>query len=195
MRIYLIAGALAAGVLAAPAFAAPAAPFAGGHVEILAGYDKPNYANNPDGLLYGLGAGYDFRLGEKVRLGIEIEATDSTAQTCLSNLAVAGDRLCLKSDRDLYIGGRIGTMIGPRTLLYAKAGYSNYRVGVTYDPGPAGSPGTVSGGSGDSDGVRFGAGAEFALSPSTFIKAEYRFSSYEAGLNKHQALIGLGFRF
>ena len=45
--------------------------------------------------------------------------------------------------------------------------------------------------------VRLGLGAEFALSRRTFVKAEYRFTNYEfsSGFNRHQAVMGFGFRF
>ena len=71
---YLILGTLLATASAGPALAQEAAadsPFTGPHVEVLAGYDNLGGTDNGrDGLLYGIGAGYDFQLGGAVA-GIE----------------------------------------------------------------------------------------------------------------------------
>ena len=67
---YLILGTLLATASAGPALAQEAAadsPFTGPHVEVLAGYDNLGGTDNGrDGLLYGIGAGYDFQLGGAV---------------------------------------------------------------------------------------------------------------------------------
>ena len=49
--------------------------------------------------------------------------------------------------------------------------------------------------SANADGVRVGAGAEYAIGPNSYVKAEYRYSNYEGGFERHQALAGFGFRF
>ncbi len=199
MSRYWIAGALAVGALSAPAGAEPAgppAPSSGVRVEVITGYDDTIFDVTEDskGLLYGVGLGYDFRLGNKVRFGIEGEAGDSTAKACQSSLFFAGDRLCQVARRDLYAGGRLGMIVGKRNLVYVKGGYSNYRLHSSY-VAPAGAPvGSVSG-TGNLDGLRLGGGAEIAVGRRTFIKAEYRYSHYETDLDRHQGVLGFGFRF
>jgi outer membrane immunogenic protein len=177
-----------------------AAPFTGPRVEGIVGYDRVQVEddgiasddkNHRDGVVYGGGLGYDFQMGNLVA-GIEGEAALSTVDDCENGALIAGDELCSKVGRDLYAGGRIGTVVGGSTLLYAKAGYTNARLKTAYTvPGDS----LVERDRADLDGVRLGAGAEFALGPNSFAKTEYRYSNYEQGFEKHQVVAGFGFRF
>lgn len=191
MRKYLFVALLAATV-ATPAFAQDAAPFTGPRVEAIVGYDSADVeGENSGGLVYGGAIGYDFQLGGAVA-GIEAELTDSSVDECISGLDVAGDQFCAQVGRDIYVGGRIGAVLGSNTLLYAKAGYVNGRANLQYD-----APGTANDFDDgvDLDGVRVGGGVEFALGRNAFAKAEYRYSNYEQGFEKHQVVGGIGFRF
>jgi outer membrane immunogenic protein len=75
-------------------------------------------------------------------------------------------------------------------LLYGKVGYSNLQVGTTT---------TVAGVSNEShrdlDGVVVGAGLEVAISPKAYVKTEYDYSNYSAGVTKNDILTGIGLRF
>lgn len=181
--------------LAAPALAQDvAAPnFTGARVEGILGWDRNQaFDDHEDGVLYGLGAGYDFALGGGTAIaGIEGEINDSSAKVCAGAQTATDPELCARAARDLYIGGRVGTVVGGRTLLYAKAGYTNGRYKFTSDNGSNRT--TLA--KDDLDGVRVGAGAEYALSPNTFVKAEYRYSNYEQGVTRHQVVGGFGMRF
>ncbi|MGH6780570.1 MAG: outer membrane protein [Phenylobacterium sp.] len=190
MRKVATALLLASAVAATPALAQDAASFSGPRVEGVIGWDR-SQANggHDDGVLYGIGAGYDFQRGNTV-FGVEAELTDSDAKDCIGAATAADPRLCAKAGRDLYVGGRAGFVVGGSTLLYAKAGYTNARYKLSADDGVA----TISDGS-NLDGVRVGAGAEYAVGPNSYVKAEYRYSNYEQGLERHQALAGFGFRF
>lgn len=203
---YVLIGAVAAATVASPAFAqddAPPAPFTGAHVEALAGYDHVGGGDGADGFLYGIGAGYDFQLGGAV-LGIEGELSDATTAARDTGFVTPTDSLRIAADRDLYIGGRIGVAVAPRTLLYAKGGYTNTRFKTTYNNGA----GTVTESGNTLDGYRIGAGIEQKfnlLGPGGFVKAEYRYSNYRnlnAGgtttridLDRHQGLVAMGIRF
>jgi outer membrane immunogenic protein len=191
MRNYLLVALLSATV-ATPAFAQDAAPFTGPRVEAIVGYETTDVENeNSGGVTYGGAIGYDFQLGGAVA-GIEAELTDSTVDECISGVDVTGDELCAQLGRDIYVGGRIGAVLGSSTLLYAKAGYVNGRVNLQYDA--PGSADDFDDGV-NLDGVRVGAGVEFALSGNAYAKTEYRYSNYEAGYDKHQVIAGIGFRF
>ena len=193
MRKYLIA-ALVAGTFATPALAQNAAPFTGPRVEGIVGYDRAGTeeVEDSDGVTYGGGVGYDFQMGGLVA-GVEAEVIDSTVDECSSAILTAGDELCAQVGRDIYAGGRIGTVLGSNTLVYAKAGYTNARLQTEYDDGV---DGTDSIEEGDNlDGVRLGAGLEFAMGPNSYVKTEYRYSNYEQDFEKHQVLAGFGFRF
>jgi outer membrane immunogenic protein len=184
---------LAAG-LAAPALAQDAAApsFTGARIEGIAGWDRSQaYDDHRDGVLYGIGAGYDFAAGSNLIAGIEGEVNDSTAKVCAGARTAANPETCARAARDLYVGGRIGTVVGGRTLVYAKAGYTNGRYKATIDDGTTRTTLAKS----DLDGVRVGAGAEYALGSNTFVKAEYRYSNYEQGVSRHQVVGGFGLRF
>jgi outer membrane immunogenic protein len=192
MRKYLLA-ALVAGAVATPALAQDdRPPFTGVRVEGIVGYDRADANPHTNGVLYGVGAGFDFQTGGAV-LGVEGEFSDSTADRCVTGLGVAGDRTCAKAGRDFYAGGRVGGVVGSNTLLYAKAGYTNARINADYT-GVAGGPASFSLHE-DLDGVRVGGGVEHAVGRNAFVKAEYRYSNYEAGAERHQAVVGFGFRF
>jgi outer membrane immunogenic protein len=189
----IIIAALAASALAAPALAQDAAPFTGFRLEGLVGYDNlKGNGGGRDGVAYGVGAGYDFQLGGAV-LGIEGEAMDSSTKGCETAFLTTTDRICANAKRDLYAGARVGVAVAPSTLLYAKAGYTNARVRVNYtDPT---TPANSFSAADNLDGVRVGAGVEQKLGTNLYAKAEYRYSNYEAGIERHQVLGGIGFRF
>ena len=200
MRKILIGAALAAGVVAMPAQAQEAAPFTGAHVEGLIGYDN---VSGSDGLLYGIGAGYDFQFGKAI-VGIEGEFADSDTKSRENDILAIGDSARVNTDRDIYVGGRIGFAVAPATLLYAKAGYTNAKFEARYNNGT----GTTINDGNTADGYRLGAGIEQKFNlfgPSGFVKAEYRYSNYrnlDVGSNdvnidvdRHQVLAGVGIRF
>ncbi|MEP6785006.1 MAG: outer membrane beta-barrel protein [Sphingomonadales bacterium] len=202
MRYLLLAAAL--GSVAAPALAQENAPFTGPHVEALLGYDVVGTPDdNRDGLLYGASAGYDFQIGGLVA-GFEGEITDSTTRARENGIAVAGDSASIRAARDLYVGGRIGFVVAPKTMIYAKGGYTNARFKSEYNDGA----GVTTLSANDLDGYRIGAGIEQKLNlfgPSGFVKAEYRYSNYrnlnagqtnvDIDLDRHQLLMGIGVRF
>ncbi|MET0249416.1 MAG: porin family protein, partial [Sphingobium sp.] len=170
----VIFAATAAAVLSisAPALAQDYAPFTGLRAEAIVGYDKLDTNNgiigNPDGLLYGAALGYDIQAGNIV-LGIEGEITDSTGKADFGAFDV-------DVARDLYVGGRVGVAMGSRSLIYAKAGYTNARI-------------STDGAGGDNgDGVRVGAGLEQQLGGQLFLKGEYRYSNYEGDVERHQVV-------
>ena len=193
MRKYLLA-LFAAGVAATPAMAQESAPFSGVRVEGIVGYDTTDVEDeNSDGITYGAQVGYDIQSGNAV-FGIEGEASDSTVDECVNDVDVVGDELCVQAGRDLYVGGRVGAVVGSNVLLYGKAGYSNARVALDYEDGTAGTALDFEEGE-NLDGVRVGGGAEIALGPNAYAKAEYRYSNYEQGFDRHQVVGGIGFRF
>jgi outer membrane immunogenic protein len=194
MRKYIVA-ALFAASLATPAFAQETVGnFSGVRVEAIGGYESAKVeGDSAGGIVYGGGVGFDIQSGTMV-FGVEGEFTDTNIDACVTGVDIATDKLCAEFGRDLYVGGRVGGVIGGSTLLYAKAGYTNGRVAIDYEDGTAGTTADFNLGA-NLDGVRVGAGVEFAFGANTYAKAEYRYSNYEQGFEKHQGLVGLGFRF
>jgi outer membrane immunogenic protein len=179
----LFATAASAAVLGAtPAFAqeAPVAP-TGPRVEAVVGYDRVKALGEKDGgILYGIGAGYDFAVGSGVSLGADIEATDSTQKEGDPDIAQ------VKAGRDLYAGGRVTFAVSPSANLYVKGGYTNARFKAT--------DGEVTD-SANFDGFRIGAGGQLAVSGKAYVGAEYRYSNYEQGLSRNQVALTVGTRF
>lgn len=206
-------------VAAVPAFAQEAnSTFTGPRVEAIVGYDVTKAGSSVDndttqsddesidGLLYGIGAGFDFAAGGVV-LGVEGEYTDSSAKTGFDNGDFEGFGFGnVKAGRDLYVGGRVGFIAAPSTLIYAKAGYTNARFDVLASDGTTELKSNF-----DTDGYRLGAGVEQAISENTFAKVEYRYSHYKEGeidypvgvdsdrfdldLDRHQVVASVGLRF
>lgn len=203
MRSFLLPPAALAAI-AAPAAAQDAspeaAPFSGLHAQGLLGYDAVQDGGDQDssssnGVLYGFAAGYDLPV-HRIVLGVEGEISGSTTDTRTNDLVVAGDRLRLDAGRDLYIGGRVGFPISDVALGYLKGGYTNAQVDVRYDQGN-----TRVRDAAKLDGFRIGAGLEYRLPGSTFVKGEYRYSNYsrvegyDTDVDRHQMVAGIGVRF
>lgn len=216
MRKLLLAS-LAASTIAVPALAQDRGPFTGPRVGVLAGWDglRPGSTEDSDirgddqsadGLLYGADVGYDVALNGVV-VGAEGEVSGSTGK--VNNNPVDPNSFGfgrVKAGRDLYIGGRVGVLAGPTTLVYAKAGYTNARLDLTRNDTV-----TETGRSFILDGYRLGAGVEKQLGPKTYAKIEYRYSNYgdarlqfpngnntnnfSVDTDRHQVAAGVGFRF
>lgn len=165
--------------LAQEASAAPAA-VAGPRVEALVGYDRVKALGEHDGgVLFGIGAGYDFAVGSGVSLGADVEATDSTQKEGAAGASV-------NAGRDLYAGGRVSFAVSPKANLYVKGGYTNARFKA--DDG-------VDTFSQNFDGYRLGAGGQLTVAGKAYVGAEYRYSNYEQGLSRHQVALTVGTRF
>ena len=202
MRTIMFAAASATVLLAAPAFAQDIAraPFTGPRIEGLVGYDSVSDGSDQDssssnGILYGAQVGYDAQVGGVV-LGAEGEVTGSTTDTRTDSFISPGDRFRLDAGRDLYVGGRVGYVISPVAMIYAKGGYTNARLDVRYDNGNVSIDDHA-----DLDGFRVGAGMEYRLNGNTYVKGEYRYSNYssvegyDTDVDRHQLVAGIGLRF
>ena len=216
-KFVLAAAATAAVVSAAPAFAQDAAPFTGPRVGVIAGWDhlRPGSSEdsyyrhqNADGFLYGVDAGYDIQAGRSLVVGVDGEVSGSTAKVDSDPYDNSDDFGYgrVKAGRDLYIGGRVGFLASPRTLIYAKGGYTNERLDLTSHNGDV-----ETGQHFNLDGYRVGAGVEQQLTPRTYAKVEYRYSNYtdarlefpngantdnfDVDTDRHQIVAGVGFRF
>ena len=190
--------------------------FTGPRVEATLGYDHvgagSSVSNNNgrddqkiDGLLYGGGIGYDLALGGLV-VGAEGEVTGSTARSSTSPYTSDFGFGRVRQGRDLYAGGRVGYIVTPTTMIYAKGGYTNSHLRVL-----AGDTTQSTDTRFNLDGYRVGAGVEHALSPHSYAKIEYRYSNYGRGAvdyatggssgkfnvdtDRHQIAASYGFRF
>jgi len=212
---------LAAGTavaLALPAAAQENPTFTGPRVEALVGYDITRPGSDQDidnaddldqsmeGASYGVGIGYDFAFGGAL-VGVEGEYMGSTAETDYDTAAFetfgVGN---IEAGDDMYVGVRAGFLATPQALVYVKGGYTNTSYNVLATDNVTNTDTDI-----DLDGWRIGAGAEYALSGNVFVKGEYRYSNYERGevegpsgaesdrfdidADRHQVMLGLGYRF
>lgn len=218
MRTFVFATAAAAIALgtALPA-AAQDGPFTGPRIGATLGWDglRPGSTEDSnirgddqsaDGLLYGGEIGYDYQINNLV-VGAEAGIEGSTGK--VDNDPVDPNDFGygrVKPGRDLYVGGRIGVLMNPTTMVYGKVGYTNARLDLTRSDTT-----TNTGANYNLDGYRLGAGVEKAIGPRSYVKAEYRYSNYgDARLNypdgastgtfsvdtdRHQVAVGAGVRF
>ncbi|MEA3389348.1 outer membrane protein [Sphingobium sp. CCH11-B1] len=217
MRKLMVATLLAGAPFATPALAQDVNPtFTGPRVEAILGYDHvgagSDFDNDNgrddqsiDGLLYGVGVGYDVNLGGAV-VGVEGEWTDSTAKSDRFDPTDQFGFGRVSQGRDLYVGARAGILANPSTLVYVKGGYTNSKLNVL-----AGNTNETTDTSFKLDGWRIGGGVERAINANTFAKVEYRYSNYTDGqldfpngatserfnidTDRHQVVASVGWRF
>lgn len=173
MRV-IYAAALLAAATATPAFGQA---FNGGNVGLIGGYDHAELAGESgSGFIYGVAGGWDFRVGTAAAAGFQLEASDATTKDCTPGV-------CVRAGRDLYAGVRAGPVVNDQTLIYLLAGYSNARVSVD------GFGGT------NLDGIRAGLGFEHRPANNWFFRMEGRYTNYEQGFDRWQAVAGVGLAF
>lgn len=220
MRSFIVA-ALLAGTIAAPAAAQQAdinPGFTGPRIGAIAGYGSLGSGEDPErgidndnqgdqsieGLTYGVDGGFDFSIGGLVA-GIEGEFSESTGKQEIEESVDVPFSSRIETGRDLYVGGRVGFLARPQTLLYAKAGYTNTSIESAFEDSDERLEFDT-----NVDGYRLGAGVEQLFGERLYGKLEYRYSNYskldfsddddqdfqtEIDLDRHQVVAGLGIRF
>jgi outer membrane immunogenic protein len=138
-----------------------AAGFTGIRGEVTVGLDDAINAPDVTDVTYGATVGVDISPLSNVIVGVE------------ANLDNVFDR------RNIGASARVGYVVRPDWLVYAKGGYTNYR-DVT---------------SQNLDGFRVGGGVEHNISARSFVRAEYRYSDFQGDTGAHGAVLGLGIRF
>lgn len=196
----VFAGALA--LAAVPALAQTADnAFNGPFVGVQAGWqqDKLNvdvnnidFSAKSDGFAYGGQIGYDFRAGTSVVVGLEAALTGRSGDASIAGFDIS-------TGRTINVTGRLGYLVDPQGLLYARGGYSNARFSA--DDG-------FDGGSINRDGYTIGAGYERMLGTNVSARLEYNYSNFgsenavddfnnqaEVEFDRHAITAGLNFRF
>ncbi len=187
MRSYLAVLTSAVALLAATPAAAE-----GFRAEIHGGWDHTSADDEGDsGVLYGIGIGYDWDIGQRGFVGVEANLDDSTMKECETSVILANDEACLRAGRDISVGLRGGVKVSEAGKIYALAGYTNARYKFSYTT-PAG---VTTSDSENLDGFRLGAGYQHDIGGNAYGKVEYRYSNYEADVSRHQVLLGVGVNF
>lgn len=138
--------------------------------------------DNFTGLRVGATAGYDDVTGG-VDFNDVVYGADAGFDLAVTDNVVVGVEATvtnpLEETRTIGAAARAGVVVTDNLMPYARVGWSNYRDIANVNL----------------NGVTLGAGVEYALDTDLYVKAEYRYSDFEAGLGNHGALVGVGFRF
>ncbi len=217
-RIYLVA--LPIFAAASPALAQDEdTQFTGFRVEALAGYDSteagssapedtlPTGEDSVDGIVLGVGIGYDYDFGTVV-LGGEAEITFTSADSEFAADTFEGlDAGELSSNGEIYLGLRAGANVTDDALLYIKGGIVNSRIDLESSINGIPIDDDV-----DLNGYRLGLGGEVMFTQNWLVKLEYRYTNFEEGeidfggdvpdsprfdidTDRHQIVLGVGYRF
>lgn len=147
--------------------------------------------NTKSSVTGGVFAGYDKTINGRFVVGAEAGldvASDDEVTGSFSGTSYSVDP---KYAIDLT--ARVGYLVNPQTLLYARGGYTNARIRTT-----ATNAAGVDSASNSQDGWLVGGGAERQLNDHVSARAEYRYSKLSEGDGKdqrHRVLAGLSYRF
>lgn len=113
---------------------------------------------------------YGAALGYDLQFGKVVAGVDATAANVFDKA-------------DLGVGARLGYVLNENVLAFGRVGYTNLER-------PA-----FRGRTFELEGLTLGGGLEVNLTDRVYTKAEYRYTDFDAGLGRHGALVGVGFRF
>lgn len=169
--------------------------FAGPYVGVQGGWskrsiDEPGIDASRSGLDYGAYFGFDSPLGTSLVVGGEAEI--GVGGKALRETSAAGT-LRIDPKWNWGISGRAGFLASESMLFYGRVGYGREQVRTTFTDAVA--PANSFTDKGWSDGVFYGGGIEYALNPSTSVRAEYRYKDFDGSYNPQQFLLGASFRF
>ena len=155
-----------------------------GFESLVAEYEEGEDRQGENGIFGGAGIGYDFPLGAALSVGADAEFTIGSTDTDATDVGR------IKAKRDIYVGGRITSQLSETVAVYGKLGYTNQRIQLVTENDDEDF--TLSG---NLDGVRAGAGVRFSSDNNTYYGLEYRYSNYEADVERHQGALILGYKF
>ena len=212
-KIHVLTAALLTGAIATPVFAQG---FAGPRIEGRIGYERVTLGLDYDdgfdsfgdtghksGLVYGAEVGYDAMLGSAVVAGIYAGIEGGTAKDCSEVLGF--DDACLKLGRNITLGARLGAVVAPKFMIYAKGGYSNGQLRASYDNFD--DPTLDFSDRSNRGGLHFGAGVEALIGRAGYARLEYVRTNYRSYNysdpdfdlkikgHRDQVVLGLGLRF
>lgn len=172
--------------------AVSAAPFDGPHVGADVGYEDSGRIEK-GGVTYGAFAGYDLGVGSGLILGAEGRIGDSSIRETRTRSNAAFTTVARSSiGRHVGASVRVGVLAGPRTLVYARAGWENVKVHATTTRTPvlpAADPTPVVTDFGfDDDSSVFGGGVEHAIRDKLRLRLSY---DYAENFDRHQLRLGV----
>lgn len=151
----------------------------------------PAFDRDRDSVDYGAYFGFDAPVGTNVVLGGEAEIGAGGRK--LSQTLLPGITASVDPDWNYMVSGRAGFLAGDRTLVYGRLGYGRERLDIRVTD--ATTPANSFRDKGWTDGAVYGGGIEYAMTPSTSARIEYRYKDFENSYNNQQVLAGISFRF
>lgn len=167
------------------------------------GTDTLRASGSDNGVSYGAEVGYDKMVRNNLLLGLYGTLDFANNKSCSEVFGL--DQGCLKARRNIALGGRVGATFADSVLVYAKGGYSNGRLGISYND-QEGLLESFDVGR-NRNGFHLGLGGESIITSRIYGKLEYVYSRYSrsrfsadefevsARAQRHQVLAGVGVRF
>ncbi|MBX9797159.1 porin family protein [Sphingomonas sp.] len=197
MKIHALIG---AGLLVAlnglTASPAAANPHGGFYVGADTGYEGSGRIDQ-GGVTYGLFAGYNLAVSDKVILGIEARVGDSEIDETLTRTTPTFTTVT-RNAIGLHYGAaaRMGYALSKRTLVYARGGWENVRLRSvstrTSVPPTTGPNPVVTDASFNDDTLVVGAGVEHRITDTIGLRLSY---DYGENFDRHQVRAGVVFAF
>lgn len=151
----------------------------------------PAFDRDRDSIDYGAYFGFDAPVGTNFVLGGEAEIGSGgrkLSQTLLPGLTASVD-----PEWNYMLSGRAGFVAGGRTLIYGRLGYGAEKIDIRVTDSTT--PANSFRDDGWSEGAVYGGGVEYALSPNTSARVEYRYKDFEDSYTNQQVLAGFSLRF
>ena len=164
------------------------AKLSGVRIEARLGYETPTVSDS--GSIYKIGSAVSYG-GE---VGFDIRAKNVTfgpyAVYEASSVSLCDGADCLKENGNLGVGGRIGFVVSPKVVLYAKAGYAHISFKTT---------GSIAGIDAKKDGVQGAIGVDVNVTKNVYLMGEINYADYGKlfGINLQRRHVagGVGVRF
>ena len=140
-----------------------------------------------EGAFFSLGAGADYQVNSKFVVGAFFDYDWTNIESDVLNLQI-GPPVGISAQADIEVedvwsvGGRLGYVVTPSTMLFFSAGYSRADISdlTLRASGLGGFGGLTLASVGSLDGYFIGGGAEIKLTKSISIKGEYRYTDFDA---------------
>lgn len=170
-----------------------------GSISVDDGFGPVSGSKSHSGFLYGGQIGIDQQIAARVVFGVEGSITGDTGSATISD--GEGDSASASFGRTFNVTGRVGYLINPRGLFYARGGWTN----AQFDLSALGQSGSFT-----RSGYLVGAGYEYALSRHVSARLEYGYSHFSKSLDlnvsdtaytvhvaddRHAVTLGVNYRF
>lgn len=146
--------------------------------------------SSKDAAVIGGFIGYDKSFNKFV-LGVEAGFSGAIEDTI--NGGTAANQITVDPKWSFDATVRAGYLVNPKTLVYARGGYANERIDTRITTATG-----VTSASENRDGWLVGGGVERLITDHVSARIEYRYTDFSEGdgkFDRHQALIGVAYRF